>query len=96
MEALADAIGLRAFGLGSAVVDVLDREVELVFVAFAAAEFGAHRGWFPIRRSRRVLPMGPRVRPDDSAGQSYTRLHIAPIHRNYRLLPDSDGAGMPA
>ena len=30
MEALADPIGLRAFGLGAAVIDVLDREVELV------------------------------------------------------------------
>ena len=32
---------LRALGLGAAVIDVLDREVELVVVAFAAAEFGA-------------------------------------------------------
>src|SRR5215467_3732449 len=30
-----------ALGLGAAVIDVLDREVELVVVAFAAAEFGA-------------------------------------------------------
>src|SRR6266851_3094441 len=41
MEALADAVGLRAFRLGAGVVDVLDREVELVFVAVAAAELGA-------------------------------------------------------
>ena len=39
MEALANAIGLRALRLGSAVIDVLDREIELVFVALAAAEF---------------------------------------------------------
>ena len=30
VEALADSIGLRALGLGAAVIDVLDREVELV------------------------------------------------------------------
>ena len=34
MEALADTIGLRALGLGAAVIDVLDREVELVFMTF--------------------------------------------------------------
>jgi hypothetical protein len=32
MEALADAVGLRALGLGAGVVDVLDRQIELVFV----------------------------------------------------------------
>jgi hypothetical protein len=37
MEALADSVGLRAFSLGPGVVDVLDREVELVFMAFPAA-----------------------------------------------------------
>jgi hypothetical protein len=35
MEALADAVGLRAPGLGSGMVDVLDCEIELVFVALA-------------------------------------------------------------
>jgi hypothetical protein len=29
MEAFADAVGLRAFGFGARVVDVLDREIEL-------------------------------------------------------------------
>jgi hypothetical protein len=29
VEALADAIGLRALGLGARVIDILDREVEL-------------------------------------------------------------------
>ncbi len=33
MEALDDAVGLRALGLGSGVVDILDRQIELVFVA---------------------------------------------------------------
>src|SRR5215472_18791200 len=47
MEALADSIGLRALGLGAAVIDVLDREVELVVVAFTAAEFGATIGQHP-------------------------------------------------
>jgi hypothetical protein len=44
VEALDDAVGLRALGLGSGVVDVLDREIELVFVAVvgsaAAREMG--------------------------------------------------------
>ena len=33
VEALDDAVGLRALGLGPGVVDVLDRQIELVFVA---------------------------------------------------------------
>ena len=37
MEALADAIGLRALGLGARVIDILDREVELVFVPLGVA-----------------------------------------------------------
>ena len=41
VKALADAVGLRALGLGAAVVDVLDREIELVFVALGAAKLGA-------------------------------------------------------
>ena len=44
MEALADAIRLRAFGLGAAVIDVLDREIELVIVALGAAKLGAAIG----------------------------------------------------
>jgi len=44
MEALADTVGSRALGLGTAVIDGLDREVELVFVALAAAELGAAIG----------------------------------------------------
>src|SRR4029079_11957420 len=47
MEALADTVGLRALGLGAGVVDVLDRQVELVFVALAAAELGAAVGQHP-------------------------------------------------
>src|SRR6185295_18722046 len=44
MEALADAIGLRALGLGSAVIDVLDGEAELVFMALGTAKLGAAIG----------------------------------------------------
>src|SRR5207244_11600333 len=44
MEALANAVGLRALGLGAAVVDALDREIELVLVALAAAELSATIG----------------------------------------------------
>src|SRR4029434_3188243 len=47
MKALADAVGLRALGLGAGVVDVLARQVELVFVAGAAAKFGATIGQHP-------------------------------------------------
>jgi len=37
VEALADAVGLRALGLGARVIDVLDRKVKLVFVSLRAA-----------------------------------------------------------
>src|SRR4051794_168572 len=37
VEALADAVGLRALGLGSRVIDVLDREIEFVFVSLGIA-----------------------------------------------------------
>ena len=41
VETLADAVRLRALGLGAAVVDVLDGQVELVLVALGtAAIFG--------------------------------------------------------
>lgn len=41
MEALDDAVGLRALGLGSGVVDVFDREIEFVFVSVVgSAIFG--------------------------------------------------------
>ena len=36
VKALADSIRLWALGLSAAVVDVLDREIELVFVALGA------------------------------------------------------------
>src|SRR5215469_5510446 len=44
MEALADSIRLWALGLGAAVVDVLNREIELVFMALGAAKFSAAIG----------------------------------------------------
>ena len=51
MEALADAVGLRALGLGPAVVDVLDREIELVLVPLrVAAVFAAAIGQHPAER----------------------------------------------
>ena len=37
MEAFDNAIGLRAFGLGTAVVDVLDRQVQLILMALGVA-----------------------------------------------------------
>ena len=44
MKALANAIGLRAFSLGAAVVDVLDGQIELVIVALGTAKLGAAIG----------------------------------------------------
>ncbi len=44
MEALADSVRLRALGLGAAVIDVLDREIELVLMTLGAAKFGAAIG----------------------------------------------------
>jgi hypothetical protein len=42
VEAFTDAVRLRALGLGARVIDVLDREVELVLVPFGiAAELAA-------------------------------------------------------
>src|SRR5215469_13783575 len=37
VEALADAVGLRTLGLGARMIDVLDREIEFVFVSFGIA-----------------------------------------------------------
>jgi hypothetical protein len=37
VESFTDAVGLRALGLGARVIDVLDREIELVFVPFGIA-----------------------------------------------------------
>jgi hypothetical protein len=44
MEALANAVCLRALGLGAGAIDVLNGAVELVFVALGAAELGAPIG----------------------------------------------------
>src|SRR5215471_3528761 len=44
MEALADSIRLRALGLCAAVIGVLNREIELVFMALGAAKLGAAIG----------------------------------------------------
>src|SRR5215472_9621141 len=44
MEALANSIGLRAFGFGSAVINVFEGEIELVFMALGTAKLGATIG----------------------------------------------------
>src|SRR5262245_46325925 len=42
VEAFTDAVGLRALGLAARVIDVLDREIQLVLVPFGvAAELAA-------------------------------------------------------
>src|SRR5271167_56622 len=55
MEALADAVGLRAVGLGATVVDILDRQIKLVFVALAAAKLGAAVGEHPAYPDRMLI-----------------------------------------
>jgi hypothetical protein len=37
VKALADAVGLRALGLGARIIDVLDGEVKLIFVPLRVA-----------------------------------------------------------
>jgi len=44
MKALADSVGLRALGFRAAVIDILDRQVELVLMAFPTTELGAAIG----------------------------------------------------
>ena len=42
MEAFTDAVRLRALGLGAGVIDVLDRQIQLILVRFrVAAELAA-------------------------------------------------------
>ena len=56
MEPLADAVGLRAFHLGSGVVDILDRQVELIFVTIVGtAILCATIGQDPIDADRMVV-----------------------------------------
>jgi hypothetical protein len=56
VEALADPIGLRALGLGSAVIDVLDREIQFVLVPLrVAAVFAAAIGEHPAERDAALL-----------------------------------------
>jgi hypothetical protein len=52
VETLDDAVGLRALGLGSGVVDVLDCQIELVFVAIVGpAIFGSTVGKQALQRN---------------------------------------------
>jgi len=44
VEALADSVCLWALGLCATVIDVLNREIELVFMALGAAKLGAAIG----------------------------------------------------
>ena len=49
VEALANTVGLRALHLGAGVVDVLDSEIQLIFVAImSAAILGAAIGQNPV------------------------------------------------
>ena len=59
MEPLDDAVGLRAFGLGAGMVDVLDGQVGLVFVTVVGtAELGAAVGQQALQRDAVRLEEG--------------------------------------
>jgi hypothetical protein len=59
VETLDDAVGLRALGLGSAVVDVLDRKIELVFMAVVGpAIFRPPVGQHPLQGNAVLLVEG--------------------------------------
>ncbi len=59
VETLDDAVGLRALGLGSGVIDVLDGEIEFVFVPFGiAAIFGSAIGEHALQRDAVLLEEG--------------------------------------
>ena len=62
MESLANAVGLRALGLGAAVIDVFDREVELVFRGFPGRRTRCRDRSTPgiagCRARRRAAPLG--------------------------------------
>jgi hypothetical protein len=44
VEAFTDAVRLRALGLGARVIDILDREIQLVFMPFTVLA-GAAATW---------------------------------------------------
>jgi hypothetical protein len=60
---------LRALGLGTAVVDVLNGKVELVFVALGAAKFGAAVGQHPAKRDLVLVKKGITRSFSNSAGE---------------------------
>ena len=63
MEALADTVGLRAVGLGARVVDVLNRQVELIGMVFdLAAILGATVGQDAQQRYTCLLYTSPSPR----------------------------------
>src|SRR3954466_15782255 len=49
VEALDDAVGLRAFGFGAGVIPVLARQIELILVPLARAARGCRSTPFPGR-----------------------------------------------
>ena len=59
VESLDDAVGLWTLGLGAGVVDVLDREIELVFVTVVGpAEFGSPVGEHALQENTVLLEEG--------------------------------------
>jgi hypothetical protein len=78
VKALADAVGLRALGLGARVVDVLDRQVELVFVALVTAELGTAVGQYP-RQPDAVLVIERHHPVIEDLGRGYRRLAVVEL-----------------
>ena len=60
MEAFADVVGLRALGFGARVIDVLDREVELVLMPLRVATILAARNLTLMRTLQPSYRRGPK------------------------------------
>ena len=54
MEPLDDAIRLRALGLGAGMVDVLERQIELVFVVLGLPQYSVPRS---VRTRQSLTPL---------------------------------------
>ena len=91
MEALADAVGLRALGLGAGVIDILDREIELIFMPFGvAAVFTAAVG----QHARELHVMALEQRDHaviDEIGGRDRRLSIVELGANHLAVGVDEG-----
>jgi hypothetical protein len=97
--ALADAIALRALGLGAGVIDVLDREVKLVLVPLrVAAELAAAAFGDLITDASKAAPRAPTRRTDGNMSRkSSTHLpcNSAAINDTSAVFPPGRLDGKP-